>query len=132
MNTKNIFVFTLTVILFAIYSFVCIADEPIKKELSIDNNTFIRIGMTLKDFERLNCKDLVPVTHIQHKFTDKRIRKFLRFKPPFSVVMKESDLKSYLEFIFNNNQLVEINQYDENGKLQEKINSLHCFGGKDS
>ena len=111
------------------FNYSCKANESTIQGDKMDNASFIKIKMTLQEFNGLDCKGLVAITtqDVKHKFNDNRLRKYYRYNPPISVVMKESDLKSYFEIIFEDNKLIEINQYDEKGNLIGKHNKLYCF-----
>lgn len=120
---------TLLVLVSLTSAYICFANGQAEKRQGMAANA-VTLSMTLEDFDRLNCRGLTAIrqTEVKHKTTDNRLRKYYRYSPPFSVVMKESDLKSYFELIFYAGKLVEINQYNLEGSLiKEKLNRLGCF-----
>lgn len=102
-------------------------EMPNKKKHELGNS--IKLDMSLSEVSEFNCRGLVPLqpNKIKHKVNDNRVRKYLRYKPPLSVVMKESDLNSYFELIFEEDKLKEINKYDEKGGFIKSLKEIHCF-----
>jgi hypothetical protein len=89
----------------------------------------IKISMSLDRIENLKCSDFVrfPAKKIKHKLKDNRLRLYYKFKPLMSVAMREIDINSYFELIFENEKLLEINQYDLKGNFVKKYNKIYCW-----
>ncbi len=106
-----------------------LAAEMKKEEKSMQENNRIRITMTLDEFNNLKCKDFVPFSEkkIKHKIGDDRLRKYYRFKPLLSVAMREVDINSYFEIIFEKDRITEINQYDLKGNLIKQHTEIYCW-----
>mgnify|MGYP001582408745 CR=1 FL=1 len=105
------------------------AAEMKKEKKSMQENNCIRISMTLNEFNNLKCKDFVPFSEkkIKHKINDDRLRKYYHFKPLLSVVMREVDINSYIEIVFEKDKITEINQYDLKGNLIKKHPQIYCW-----
>ncbi len=109
----------ITAVLITILSHYSVAEDANGKNGSGDQRNSIHPSMTIAEFYAMKCKDLVPFPErkIKHHINDNRLRKYYKFKPLMSVVMREIDIKSYFEIVFNNDKLEEINQYDLDGNF---------------
>ncbi|MGZ3515102.1 MAG: hypothetical protein ACXU93_14240 [Thermodesulfobacteriota bacterium] len=105
-----------------------IMDDGVANQAESDEN-YISIGMTMESFQKLKCDSFKTIDKPtkQYESNDKRLRKYYQFKPKISVVMRESELKSYYEFIFDSGKLVEINRYSDEGMLIESLDKMYCF-----
>lgn len=105
------------------------ANELRKEEKNMCGDNCIKISMSLSKIENIKCNDFVPfpANKIKHQLKDNRMRYYYQFKPLMSVAMREIDINSYFEFIFENEILSEINQYDLKGKFVKKHNKIYCW-----
>jgi hypothetical protein len=129
MLRKIIVIISVIALSYSVLGGLRLAAETKKEEKSMQENNRIRITMTLDEFNNLKCKDFVPFPEkkVKHKIGDNRLRKFYCFKPLLSVAMREVDINSYFEIIFEKDRITEINQYDLKGNLIKQHTEIYCW-----
>jgi hypothetical protein len=122
---------SIIVTLITVFSDYSLAEDSKDKNATAKQKNSIHPSMTLVEFDAylMKCKDFVPFSanKIRHRFNDNRVRKFYKSQPLLSVVMRKVDINSYIEIIFKNDVLEEINQYDLDGKFIEKHSNIYCW-----
>lgn len=105
------------------------ANESIKGKKDMCKDNCIKISMTLDKLENLKCNDFVKYSakKIKHQINDKRLRQYYQFKPLMSVAMREIDINSYFELIFEDGKITEINQYSIKGNFIKKHDKIYCW-----
>lgn len=107
----------------------CSATEQKKELTQMDNNKFIKLTMTIDELNKMKCLTFVPFPRekVRHQIYDNNVRMYYKYKPLMSMAMREIDLNSYFELVFSNSILIEINQYNLNGKIIKKHNKIFCL-----